>query len=235
MRFRDPLTSLHTAEENDNTAMGEVMAAAAELSRLANAACLIAAHTTKGSKSTGGAGSADASRGAGNIINSVRLAHTLFPADESDSMMYGLGEGYAKRYVRLDGAKTNFGPPGTRPAWFEKVSFPLPNGGTVQALRPIEATESAKGEAKLMATVLADYMMREGTMHLDLHSAAKALTETESVFREAIPVSGKLDNLRSRIEMRLGQPVETDRGATIHMETRTEPGSTAARRFVVMT
>lgn len=231
----DPLISLHTADENDNMAMGEVMAAAAELARLADAACLIPTHTPKSSKSTGGAGSAEAFRGAGNIINSVRLAHTLFPADERDAAFYGLGEGFKDRYIRLDGAKNNLGPVRGKPAWFEKVSFPLPNGGTVQSIRPFEASESAKGEAKLMATVLAVYMNRRGSIHLDLHSAAQILYDEEQVFRERVPVSGKLDTLRAQVQMRLTDAVELDDGTTVKTEMLMKDGDSSARRYITLT
>lgn len=230
----DPLNSLHTAEENDNTAMGEVMAAAAELCRMADAACMIVAHTAKGLKSASGAGTAEASRGAGNIINSVRLAHTMFPADEHDAMLYGFEEGYAKRYTRFDQAKNSYGPPGLRPAWFEKVSFPLPNGGTVQALRPIEVSENAKGEAKLMATILAGYMTQHGSMHLDLHSAAQVLRDTEVLFRENLPASGKLDGLRARVELRLADGVTLDSGAVIRGAMLMKDGDSTARRYITL-
>lgn len=227
----DPLVSLHHEEENDNGAMGEVMDALNGLARVARCAALGLHHTPKAVRQ---AGSADAVRGAGNIVNSVRIAHTIYAADEHDAALFGFGEGYRAKYVRLDDAKMNNAEMVTKPTWLEKQSFPLPCGDSVQAIRVFEASATASGEAKLIATVLREYMDRAGTLHLHTHDAAKVLTEAEAVFRERVPASGNLSQIKALIEMRLAVPVATDTGTKVVVTTKTEPGESTARRFVTL-
>lgn len=227
----DPLVSLHHEEENDNTAMGEVMDAVNGLARMAGVAVLALHHTPKAVRQ---AGSSDAVRGAGNIVNAVRIASTIYAADEADALVYGFGEGYRGRYVRIDDAKQNAAPMTTKPAWLEKWSYPLPNGDTVQALRPVEASASVSGEAKLIATVLAAHMEQYATMHLSTHDAAKVLVDAEPLFRERLPASGNLSQVKSQIEMRLAEPVTTDAGRVLVVQAKTQPGEATARRFVIL-
>jgi hypothetical protein len=107
------------------------------------------------------AGSSDAVRGAGNIVNAVRIASTIYAADEADAALYGFGDGYKARYVRIDDAKQNLSALETKPLWLEKQSFPLPCGDTSYALRIMEPSATMAGEAKFIATILADHMVRE--------------------------------------------------------------------------
>ncbi|MEN6527581.1 MAG: AAA family ATPase [Candidatus Polarisedimenticolia bacterium] len=227
----DPLVSLHHEEENDNTAMGEVMDAVNGLARLASVGVLALHHTPKAVRQ---AGSSDAVRGAGNIVNAVRIASTIYAADESDATLYGFGEDYRGRYIRIDDAKQNAAALGVKPAWLEKWSYPLPNGDTVQALRPVELSATAAGEAKLIATVLAAHMDKYGTMHLHTHDAAKVLVEAEAAFRERLPASGNLNQIKALIEMRLAAQVKTDTGVALVVQTKTEPGKATATRFVTV-
>jgi hypothetical protein len=228
----DPLVSLHSEEENDNTAMGEVMDAINGLARLAQVGVLALHHTPKAVRQ---AGSSDAIRGAGNIVNAVRIASTIYAADENDAVLYGFSDDYKARYVRIDDAKQNVSAMATKPTWFEKWSYPLPNGDTVQALRPVELSATAAGEAKLMATVLSAHMDRYGTMHLHTHDAAKVLVEAETAFRERVPASGNLQQIKALIEMRLATPSTTDSGKTLVVQTKTEPGKSTAQRYVIVT
>lgn len=227
----DPMVSLHHEEENDNTAMGEVMDALNGLARLAKVAVLALHHTPKAVRQ---AGSSDAVRGAGNIVNAVRIASTIYAADEADAALYGFGEGYRGKYVRIDDAKQNASEMAVKPAWLEKFSFELPNGDTVQGLRPVELSVTAAGEAKLIATVLAAYMDRYASMHLHTHDAAKVLVDAEAAFRERVPASGNLSQIKALIEMRLASPVQVDTGQRIVVQTKTEPGKTTATRFVTI-
>lgn len=227
----DPLVSLHHEDENDNTAMGEVMEAVNGLARMAEAGVLGLHHTPKAVRQ---AGSSDAVRGAGNIVNAVRIASTIYAADEADATLYGFGEDYKGKYIRIDDAKQNAAALGGKPAWLEKWSYPLPNGDTVQALRPVELSATAAGEAKLIATVLAAHMDKYGTMHLHTHDAAKVLVEAETAFRERLPASGNLAQIKALIEMRLATPVQTDTGVVLVVQTKTEPGKATATRFVTV-
>ena len=228
----DPLVSLHHEEENDNTAMGDVMEAFNGLCRLAMAAGLALHHTPKGNRA---AGSSDAVRGAGNIVNSVRIASTIFAADEADAALYGFGEGYKARYVRIDDAKQNASEMSTKPFWLEKQSFPLPNGDTSYALRTMAPAASAMGEAKLIAAIVSEHMTQAGSMHLSTYDAAKVLTAADGYFRDRLPASGDHRQLRALVELRLSNPVTLDTGEIVRVVPKTEPGATSARMFVELT
>lgn len=226
----DPLVSLHHEDENNNVAMGEVMEAVNGLARLANVAALVLQHTPKGVRA---AGSQDAVRGAGNIVNAVRIAATMYAADEHDAALYGFGEGYRAKYVRIDDAKANNAALETKPLWLERQSFPMPNGDSSYALRPFDTTATSAGEGRMMATILAAYMDRHGTSHLLTHDAAKVLTDAEPYFRDQVPASGDLRHIKALLELRLSQMVEVDGGLRVGVQTKTVPGEATARRYVV--
>jgi hypothetical protein len=211
--------------------MGEVMDAVNGLARLASVAVLALHHTPKAVRQVG---SSDSVRGAGNIVNAVRIASTIFAADDTDAQLYGFGEGFKARYVRVDDAKANAAAIETRPTWLEKQSFPLPNGDTSYSLRIVTASATATGEALLIAAVLATYMDRIGSVHLDTHGAAKVLTEAEPHFRERVPASGSLTQIKALIELRLAEPVKVDGGATVRVMSYTAPGGDSVRRLVTL-
>ncbi|MBK9156757.1 MAG: AAA family ATPase [Micropruina sp.] len=225
----DPLVSLHHEDENDNTAMGEVMDALNGLARLARVAVLALHHTPKAVRQ---AGSSDAVRGAGNIVNAVRIASTIYAADETDAALYGFGDGYKARYVRIDDAKQNMAALETKPLWLEKQSFPLPCGDASYAMRIMEPSATAASEAKFIATILASHMAANGTMHMATYDAAKVLTAADAYFRDKVPASGDLRHVKNLIELRLAQPVRTDEGETLRAVAKTEPGAHSARMFV---
>lgn len=225
----DPLVSLHSEDENDNMAMQAVMEALNGLGRMAGAGVLALHHTPKGVRQ---AGSAEAFRGAGNIVNAVRVAATLFPADESDAALYGFGEGYKARYIRIDDAKQSMAAQSTTPVWLEKQGFPLSNGDSTYSLRPFETSATAQGEARLMATHLALSMIESGSLHLGTYDAAKVLATADNYFRDYVPASGDFRSLKAKIEMRLAQAVTLESGETIRVVAKTEPGSTSTKMFV---
>lgn len=225
----DPLISLHHEEENDNAAMGDVMDAFNGLCRLANAAGLALQHTPKGVRA---AGSSDAVRGAGNIVNAVRIASTIYAADEADAALYGFSDGYKARYVRIDDAKQNHAALETKPLWLEKQGFPLPNGDTSYAMRMMEPSATMAGEAKFIATIIADHMTRSGSIHLPTYDAAKVLVSADNYFRDRVPASGDLRQIKALVELRLSQAVSLDTGEIVRAVPKTEPGASSARMFI---
>lgn len=225
----DPLIGLHHEKEEDNMAMGEVMDALNGLARLAGVAVLALHHTPKGVRQ---AGSSDAVRGAGNIVNAVRIASTIYSADEGDAALFGLGEGYKAKFIRIDDAKQNNAAMSTKPLWLEKQNFPMPNGDSSYALRVVEQSASARGEASLIAAILAAHMGSSGTIHLATHDAAKVLTNADPYFKEKVPASGDLRQVKALIELRLAHGVELENGEYLRVEAKTEPGASSARMFV---
>ncbi len=135
MFIADPFTELHTAEENDNTAIRSIVAKFRELAITYNMAVIILHHTRKGAAYS--PGDPDIARGASAIIGAVRIAVTLTLMSEDDARAFGLPTDIEQRsnFVRLDDAKSNYAP--LRSAqWFEKVPYTLANGEVVPAAVP---------------------------------------------------------------------------------------------------
>lgn len=203
----DPMNSLHAEDENDNMAMGEVMATANLLAQTAHMGIMLLHHVPKGEAGYR-AGSMDMFRGAAAITTGVRIAHTLLPASEADAALYGLGEGYAFEYARLDDAKFSYGPRDGKPVWLRRHGYPLSNGDATYSLVPAEVTATQNGEATLVATRLAEYMDRHGLASFTLQDAAKALTEADHYYREMVTPRGDMTAVRAHIKLRLAQRVE---------------------------
>jgi len=153
----DPLAKIHTAPENDNSAMTTVLEAVEKLAMITNAAVMVLAHTSKpGGASAGGlAGNIDAMRGASAIKDSVRACFTLSPPVGNDLTTYGLIGNQAARYLRLDDAKMNRGLMTTDPVWIEKHSITLPGiGESVGAFSLANLQPAGIAQMSLMADLI---------------------------------------------------------------------------------
>jgi hypothetical protein len=138
----DPFAETFDGDENSN---GDTKWAMKiwrdQIARPTGCAVYLVHHTTKGSEDK--AGSADVIRGGGAIVNSARLAATLFVMTKGEAGPLFVKEDDRFRYVRYDDAKSNNSLVGGR-TWFEKVSVRLQNGPAgdseggdeVGALRP---------------------------------------------------------------------------------------------------
>ncbi len=120
----------------------------------------------------------------------------------------------------------------TKPVWLEKQGFPLSNGDSTYSLKPFEASVTMAGEAKFIATIIAEHMSRAGSMHLPTYDAAKVLVAADNYFRDRVPASGDLRQIKALIELRLSQAVHTDAGEIVRAVPKTEPGATSARMFI---
>lgn len=132
MLIVDPLAELHTADENDSTALRAVIAVFRDLAIRHNVAVVVLHHTRKGSSMS--PGDPDIARGASGVIGAVRVALTLTRMSEDDAKKFGLPADPKARshYVRLDDAKSNYG--AIREAqWFEKMAYVLDNPEVVPA------------------------------------------------------------------------------------------------------
>ena len=225
----DPLVSLHYEKEEDNVAMGEVMECATQLARLSRCAHITLHHTPKGVRQVG---SAEAVRGAGNIVNAVRIAATIYTADEADAALYGLGKDYRARYIRVDDAKQNNAAMHTKPLWLEKINFPMPNGDSSYSLKVVEHGTTAKGEADLIATLLAAHMAEYAQIQLTTYDAAKVLVAADAYFREKQGAGGDLRHVKSLLELRLASGVTLDTGEQMRVVTKTTPDGKATRLYV---
>jgi hypothetical protein len=130
----DPLAELHTAEENDNTALRAIIAAFRSLAAEFNIAVILLHHTRKGAAI---AGDPDSARGASAIIGGARIVLTLTTMSEEDAEAFGIPKGRQSRaqYVRLDDAKQNYTAIGDA-QWYTKALYNLDNGEVVVAALP---------------------------------------------------------------------------------------------------
>jgi hypothetical protein len=175
----DPLAELHTVEENDNTALREVIARFRALAVEHSMAVVVLHHTRKGSAQA--AGDADSARGASSIIGAVRVALTLTNMTEDDAKALGFTKDRRNSFVRMDRAKANYSALGDA-RWFEKVSHELANGDRTVAAWPWDtpppAVVSNDDIQKIVADIQAGYQ--------------------EDLLEPAVPWSPKLDpNVRS--------------------------------------
>lgn len=138
----DPFAETFDGDENSNGDTKWAMKIWRDkIARPTGCAVYLVHHTTKGSEDK--AGSADVIRGGGAIVNSARLAATLFVMTKGECSSLKVKEEDRFRYVRYDDAKSNNSLVGGR-SWFEKVSVRLQNGPVgdseggdeVGALRP---------------------------------------------------------------------------------------------------
>lgn len=122
----DPFAETFDGDENSN---GDTKWAMKiwrdQIARPTGAAVYLVHHTTKGSEDK--AGSADVIRGGGAIVNSARLAATLFVMSKGEAEALSIKEEERFRYVRYDDAKSNNSLISGR-TWLQKISVTLQNG-----------------------------------------------------------------------------------------------------------
>jgi hypothetical protein len=145
LNLLDPFVELHTAEENDNTAIRAVMARFRSLSVAAKCATGILMHTRKGAASPG---DPDQIRGASAIVGAVRVAMTLTVMSPEEADKLGIPPESRRDYFRLDGAKKNYSRLEDA-EWFERLEYTLDNGDQVAMPYPWEpaGTTSVAPEA----------------------------------------------------------------------------------------
>lgn len=122
----DPFAETFEGDENSNNdAKWAMKVWRDDIARATGCAVYLVHHTTKNAGDK--AGSADAIRGAGALVNSARMASTLFVMTEGEAEPLGVKPEERYRYVRYDDAKANASLIGNR-HWFEKISVVIQNG-----------------------------------------------------------------------------------------------------------
>lgn len=127
----DPLVELHTAEENDNTALRTVIAHLRGIAQRHGCAVLLVHHTRKGAE----AGDMEGIRGAGSIVGAARIALTCAPMSRDEAESLGVPADLRRRFFRVDNAKANYSPAGEA-TWHELAEYELGNGDYVAAAVP---------------------------------------------------------------------------------------------------
>ena len=154
--FLDPLVELHSADENDNTGIRQVMAWFRSLARRFDCSVVLLHHARKGLHDA--AGDPDSLRGASSIVGAARVVLTVLTMDKDEAEALGIPHGRRRDYFRVDGAKSNYAPPGEA-EWYERRPHELANGDTAVAAVPWHPTNPLTGKTPLLnraLTVIAD-------------------------------------------------------------------------------
>ena len=132
----DPFAESHSLEENSNPQMVQAAAAWRRVARATNCAIMLVHHVRKGIVAD-----IDSARGAKALTDSARIGLLLSPMAPEDAEQMGIGEEDRQSYVRLDNAKANLAPKGSKAKWFELSQVNLgnatpdyPNGDNVASM-----------------------------------------------------------------------------------------------------
>lgn len=147
----DPLVELHTAVENDNSALRLVIAHLREIARTYQIAVVVVHHTRKGAV----AGEADDIRGGGAIVGAVRTAFTVMAMTAEEAEELGISAETRRRFIRLDSCKGNYAPP-REAAWFELTDYELDNGEVVAAAVPWNRPQADPQTAEAVSDIEAE-------------------------------------------------------------------------------
>jgi len=127
----DPLVELHSADENDNTALRGIMAQFRTLATQHDMAVAIVHHARKGA-SQSAPGDTDTLRGASSIVGAARIVVTVAAMTEDEGKAFGLGGDERRSFFRVDSGKSNYSRL-HEAEWFERVEYELDNGDFVAA------------------------------------------------------------------------------------------------------
>ncbi len=128
----DPLSEMHSEEENANVAMREVVAIFRKLAKAHDLALVLVHHTRKGPVTPG---DMDSGRGASSISGAARIVLTVAGMTEDEAKAFGLPADHRKHFFRVDGAKSNYAPLADA-EWFERCQYQLENGDGVAIPKP---------------------------------------------------------------------------------------------------
>ena len=130
--FVDPFISMHTAPENDNNAMDQVVSICKILAGKSGIAINIAHHTRKiGGDSEAHAGDAESGRGASAIKDAARAAVTIARMGRSTAQKLGFSDEERGNYIRMDVGKMNFAAHDSKANWYKIEAVTISNGDTV--------------------------------------------------------------------------------------------------------
>lgn len=120
----DPLVHSHNADENSNTAMGQVMADWRRVAEEGNCCVELVHHTRKGQGETG----ADDIRGAASIMGAVRSARLLSVMSAKEAADSGISEEQRRFHIWVNPTgKPSLIPPASERQWLRLESVDLGN------------------------------------------------------------------------------------------------------------
>ena len=135
--FADPFISTHTAPENDNNAMDQVVSIYKALAGKLGIAINVAHHTRKtNGDSEAHAGDAESGRGASAIKDAARAAVTIARMAKKTAEKLGIPDECRGDYIRMDVGKMNFAAHDSKVNWYRIEQVILSNGDTVGVPMP---------------------------------------------------------------------------------------------------
>jgi hypothetical protein len=124
----DPFVKTHGVDENNNSAIDEVVQILTDMAGRRRVAVDIPHHMAKGLADPG---NANRGRGASAMKDAARLVYTLTAMTTEEAKFLGVDEGERRFLVRMDGGKVNIAPPTIEATWFRLVGVPLGNQNEV--------------------------------------------------------------------------------------------------------
>ena len=174
----DPFVETHEVSENANEQIKAVAAMFRDIARQGMCAVLLVHHTAKPPQggSDGHAGHMNSARGASALTGVARVVQTLFGMSGKDAEACGVDEEDRHRYVRLDDAKANMGPPGMATRWFQREGIQIANGDEVGVLVPTRLEAAAGGASdEPQQAIIAALLHLVPEPELSLNAAARRL------------------------------------------------------------
>lgn len=134
----DTLSRVHRLQENDNSAMVEVISMLDSITKETGAAILYLHHTSKAAVLAGQGGLAQAARGASALVDNARWCSNLRSMSEEEATAYSIPD--RKNFVKYEIGKQNYGQ-ADDDRWFERG-----RGGVFTAYIPGKKTKDKKKE-----------------------------------------------------------------------------------------
>jgi hypothetical protein len=139
----DPFVSTHDSNENDNSALDQVMGYYRQIASETGVAIILVHHTRKnGDESDSFAGNVDAMRGASATKDAARLCFTLSKMGKKSATDHGIDEYARHQLIRLDDAKNNFTLADGKTKWLKMEGVQIANGEWIGVPRSYDMPES---------------------------------------------------------------------------------------------
>jgi hypothetical protein len=132
----DPFIAFHTATENDNSAMDQIIKRLGVICAEMNCNIELSHHVRKPAQGQAEL-TVDDTRGGGAIVNAVRSCRVINRMTSEQAEQAEIDRDKRSSYVRIDRGKRNMAP-AEAAIWMHIVSVHLPNGDNVQAIAPWE-------------------------------------------------------------------------------------------------
>ena len=117
----DTLRMVHQLDENDSSAMNQVVGRMKTIAATTNCAIVFLHHTSKSSALNDQGAEQQASRGSSVLVDNIRWQGYLRGMTQADAKTWGVDEGQRQFFVEFGTSKQNYGAPYT-PNWLRKVS-----------------------------------------------------------------------------------------------------------------